>query len=62
MVQDPAWYVDDDGGLDVEKLLAAFREHSEHWLGWFDCVEAGPELQSQAFLQRVVNSGGFCSS
>ena len=62
LVQDPAWYVDDDGGLDVDKLLAAFqahfREHSEHWLGRFDYAEAGPQLLLQAFLQRVVNSGG----
>ena len=62
LVQDPAWYVDEDGGLDVDKLLAAFqayfREHSEHWLGRFDYAEAGPQLLLQAFLQRVVNSGG----
>ena len=55
LVEDPAWYVDADGGLDVEKLLAAFqaffREHSEHWLGRFDYTEAGPQLLLQAFLQ-----------
>ena len=32
-----AWYVDDDGGLNMTRLLTAFRtffgEHSEHWLG-----------------------------
>ena len=62
LVEDPAWYIDADGGLDVDKLLAAFqaffREHSEHWLGRFDYVEAGPQLLLQAFLQRMVNSGG----
>ena len=62
LVQDVAWYVDADDGLDVDKLLAAFqaffREHSEHWLARFDYVEAGPQLLLQAFLQRVVNSGG----
>ena len=62
LVQDPAWYIDAGGSLDVDKLLAAFqaffREHSEHWLGRFDYVEAGPPLLLQAFLQRVVNSGG----
>ena len=62
LVQDPAWYIDAGGSLDVDKLLAAFqvffREHSEHWLGRFDYVEAGPQLLLQAFLQRVVNSGG----
>ncbi len=60
--QDTAWYVDADGGLDMEKLLAAFqtffREHSEHWVARFDYAEAGPQLLLQAFLQRGVNSGG----
>ena len=62
LIQDVAWYVDAAGGLDVDKLLAAFqvffREHSEHWLGRFDYAEAGPQLILQAFLQRVVNGGG----
>ena len=61
--QNPAWYVDDDGGLNMTKLLAAFRtffgEHSEHWLGRFgEYPEAGPQLILQAYLQRVVNGGG----
>ena len=59
---DPAWYVDDDGRLQVEKLLMAFqgffREHSEHWVERFQYKEAGPQLLLQAFLQRIVNSGG----
>ena len=62
LVQDPRWYVDEDGGLDLTKLLAAFqaffREHSEHWVRRFDYLEAGPQLLLQAFLQRIVNSGG----
>ena len=62
LVEDTAWYVDADGGLAMDKLLGAFqgffREHSEHWLGRFDYAEAGPQLLLQAFLQRVVNSGG----
>ena len=62
LVQELAWYVDADGGLDVVKLLAAvqtfFREHAEHWLARFDYQEAGPQLLLQAFLQRVVNGGG----
>ena len=60
--QDPAWYVNAEGGLDMDKLLAAFqaffREHSEHWLGRFDYREAGPQLILQAYLQRIVNGGG----
>ena len=65
LIQDPAWYIDAAGSLDVDKLLAAFQaffrehsEHSEHWLGRFDYVEADPQLLLQSFLQRVVNSGG----
>ena len=62
LVQDTTWYVDTEGCLDVDKLLAAFqaffREHSEHWLGRFDYAEAGPQLLLQAFLQRVANGGG----
>ncbi len=59
---DPAWYIDDDGALRVGKLLTAFqdffREHSEHWVERFQYKEAGPQLLLQAFLQRIVNSGG----
>ena len=59
---DPAWYVNADGTLQVGELLAAFqeffREHSEHWVERFQYKEAGPQLLLQAFLQRIVNSGG----
>ena len=58
-----AWYVNDIGGLNMTKLLRAFGtffgEHSEHWLDRFgDYPEAAPQLILQAYLQRVVNSGG----
>ena len=58
-----AWYVDADGGLDVDGLIAAFqtffREHSEHWVQRFEQYhEAGPQLLLQACLQRIVNGGG----
>ena len=58
-----AWYVDADGALDVEGLIAAFqtffREHSEHWVQRFEQYhEAGPQLLLQAHLQRVINGGG----
>jgi len=56
------WYLRPDGQLDMEKLLTAFqeffREHSEHWVERFDYKEAGPQLLLQAFLQRIINSGG----
>ena len=62
LTEDPAWYVDVDGGLDVRKLLSAFqtffREHSEHWSKRFQYQEAWPQLLLQAFLHRIVNSGG----
>ena len=62
LIQDAAWYIDADGRLDLDRLLTAFqaffREHSEHWVARFGYAEAGPQLLLQAFLQRVVNSGG----
>ena len=62
LLEETAWYVRADGGLDVEGLLAAFqrffREHSEHAMARFDYREAAAQLLLQAFLQRVVNGGG----
>ena len=62
LVQEAAWYVDPDGGLNVVALLEAFqrffREHSEHWVERFHYREAGPQLLLQAYLQRIVNGGG----
>ena len=62
LAQETEWYVGDDGELHVGKLLTAFqsffREHSEHWVERFQYKEAGPQLLLQAFLQRIVNSGG----
>ena len=52
----------DDGGLDVAPLLTAFqqffREHSEWWSQGFTVREAAVQVFLQAFLQRVVKSGG----
>jgi hypothetical protein len=62
MPQQTAWYVDPDGGLDLDGLLAAFqeffRENSEHWVERAQYREAGPQLVLQAFLHRVVNGAG----
>ena len=62
MQDDPAWYVDADGALQLDKLLARFQEffrkNAESWVERFDYKEAGPHLLLQAFLQRIVNSGG----
>ena len=63
MVQEPQWYQRADGSIDMEKLLLDFqqffRENSDAWIGKFDYAEAGPQLLLQAFLQRVVNGGGY---
>ena len=62
ITHDPAWYVGADGRLLTAKLLAGFqaffREHSEHWVERFRYREAGPQLLLQAFVHRIVNSGG----
>ena len=62
LAQRAEWYLTQDGSLDVPALLEAFqgffRQHSEHWIEGFSYKEAGPQLLLQAFLQRVVNSGG----
>ena len=60
--QRTAWYVDAEGGLDMDKRLAAFqdffRQNSEHWVERAQYMEAGPQLVLQAFLHRVVNGRG----
>ncbi len=60
--QQTSWYVNADGRLNSKKLLSSFqaffREHSESWVERFQYKEAGPQLLMQAFLQRIVNSGG----
>ena len=59
---DPKAYRDAAGALDLPALMVRFqeffRQHSEHWSKLFGYDEAGPQLILQAFLQRVVNSGG----
>ena len=58
----PLSYRRSDGSLDLARLMhrfqGFFRDHSEHWVGRFGYREAGPQLILQAFLQRLVNSGG----
>jgi hypothetical protein len=60
--QEAAWYMNGDGSLNMDKLLSAcqdfFRAHFESWVDGFEYGEAGPQLLLQAFLQRIVNSGG----
>ena len=61
LIQPPS-YRRSNGSLDIGRLMRRFqdffRDHSEHWVGRFGYREAGPQLILQAFLQRLVNSGG----
>jgi len=54
-----------DGKVDMKKLLTDFqqfwRENSEIWVNRYQYREAAPHLVMQAFLQRIVNSGGRIS-
>lgn len=63
LVQQPQWYQNPDNSINVEKLLVNFqqffRENADAWIGKFDYAEAGPQLLLQAFLQRIVNGGGY---
>ena len=63
LVQNPLWYQNPDNSINVEKLLLDFqqffRQNADAWIGRFDYAEAGPQLLLQAFLQRIVNGGGY---
>ena len=62
IVQQTAWYVGEDGLLDVPKLMAAWqtfwRKDGHLAAEGFTYRESGPHLMLMAFLQRVVNGGG----
>ena len=62
IIQETLWYVLPNGLLDMNKLISSFqeffRQYSESWVERFDYKEAGPQLLMQAYLQRIVNSGG----
>jgi hypothetical protein len=55
-----SWYLNDDGSLNMHKLLKEFqqfyRENSAIWLEKLEYKEAGPHLIVMAFLQRVINA------
>jgi hypothetical protein len=61
---EPAAYIVNNE-LDMPRLLQDFqqfwREHSDIWIEKYQYKEAAPHLILQAFLQRVVNSGGQVS-
>jgi hypothetical protein len=57
------WYVRPDGNLDLDGLLEAFvgfwKQRAEALLAAQPYHEAAPHLVLMAFLQRIVNGGGF---
>ena len=63
LIQQSAWYMNTDNSINMEKLLLDFqqffRENADSWIERFDYKESGPQLLLQAFLQRVVNGGGY---
>ena len=63
LLQQPQWYLNPDNSINVEKLLLDFqqffRQNADSWIGRFNYAEAGPQLLLQAFLQRIVNGGGY---
>lgn len=63
LIQQSAWYMNPDNSINMEKLLLDFqqffRENADSWIERFDYKESGPQLLLQAFLQRVVNGGGY---
>jgi hypothetical protein len=63
VVHEPGRFVQPDGRLDMDALLHAFadfwREHGEVLTGQLAYHEVAPQLVLMAFLQRVVNGGGF---
>jgi hypothetical protein len=62
IADEPAWYVSDDGALDMAALIEGFiqfwRRHGETLLRGMPYHEAAPHLVFMAYLQRIVNAGG----
>jgi hypothetical protein len=60
-IQTP-WFLDDRGGLKMEKLIKEFqkfyRRNSGAWLGRYQYKESAHHLLFMAFLQRIINAGG----
>ncbi|MDR0669518.1 MAG: PD-(D/E)XK nuclease domain-containing protein [Treponema sp.] len=64
MIAHPEWQWEKaDGSLDMDTLLREFqffwRRNSELWEAKSDYTEAFPHLLLMAFLQRVLNGGGY---
>ncbi|KPA16410.1 ATPase domain protein, prokaryote domain protein [Candidatus Magnetomorum sp. HK-1] len=58
-----SWYITENNRIDMNKLLSAFqdfyRKHFDEWNAKFQYQESSMQLLMQAFLQRIINSGGF---
>lgn len=63
LLNQSAWYILPDGRIDMNKLMVEFQQffrmNADSWIEKFDYKESGPQLLLQAFLQRIVNGGGF---
>ncbi|MEA1967146.1 MAG: ATP-binding protein, partial [Thermodesulfobacteriota bacterium] len=63
--QNPAWYIKENGRLDINKVIEAYiefyKEHSELVTKRKTYTEAAHHLLFMAWLQRIVNSGGIIS-
>ena len=59
---EPAWFVAEDGTLDIMQLIDGFirfwRRNGEVLLRGMPYHEAAPHLVFMAYLQRIINSGG----
>ncbi len=63
LAQESLWYVKADGKLDIKKVLDAYikfyKEHSELVTKRKTYTEAAHHLLFMAWLQRIVNGGGY---
>ncbi len=63
VVAEPRSFVLGDGRLDFSRLLEEFaafwREHGEVLVSGVSYHEVAPQLVLMAFLQRIVNGGGY---
>jgi len=61
--QEAAWYQEESGRLNMDRLMGAFAdfwvENAEPMLESQPYHEAAPHLVLLAFLQRIINSGGY---
>jgi hypothetical protein len=63
LAQESKWYIKPDGKLDIQKVLDAYikfyKEHSELVTKRKTYNEAAHHLLFMAWLQRIVNGGGY---